>query len=189
MEVRDQLLAGSDLATTAKAQSVDPNTASEGGILGCSSLSDFPALAPAITNMPVGQLSQPVGVGLVWYVVKVTKLQVTPLAQAEPTVVQDVLTQYGPFNMFLAKALATAKVSIDGATVTSTGPLALLRSAPAAESVRLRRAATTQLGPSACLMARRTCRRPVSRSTSLQHTVVMARSSVRPEAVAGWPSG
>lgn len=111
--VRARLVAGADLAATARSQSVDPNTAGDGGVLGCGDIGVFPALATPVTSLPVGTFSQPVQVGQVWYVVKVTRRDVRPMAQAEPTIVQDLITQYGPFNTYLEKALSTAKVTVE----------------------------------------------------------------------------
>ena len=58
--VRSRLVGGADLAATARSQPVDPNTASDGGILGCGGIGAFPALAKPITSLPLGSYSQPV---------------------------------------------------------------------------------------------------------------------------------
>lgn len=113
LRVRARLVGGADLGATARSQSVDPNTASDGGVLGCGDIGSFPALATAVTSLPVGTYSQPVQVGQVWYVVKVTKRDQQPLAQAKPTIVQDLITEYGPFNTFLERALTSAKVTVE----------------------------------------------------------------------------
>ncbi len=35
------------------------------------------------------------------------------MAQAKPTIVEDLITEYGPFNTYLEKALTSAKVTIE----------------------------------------------------------------------------
>jgi hypothetical protein len=113
--IRDQLQRGTDLATIARTQSIDPNSASQGGMLGCGDVGVFPAFKSTLGALPAGTWSQPVQVGLVWWIVKITQLRVTTLTDAEPAIVQSLLTQYGPFNTFLERALSTATVTVDPA--------------------------------------------------------------------------
>ncbi len=111
--VRTRLIAGADLGATARSQSVDPNTANDGGVLGCGDIGELPALATPITSLPVGTYSQSVQVGQVWYVIKVTKRDQQSLTQAKSTIAQDLITEYGPFNTYLERALTSAKVTVE----------------------------------------------------------------------------
>jgi hypothetical protein len=110
-----ELADGGNLPSIARASSVDPNSRADGGVLGCGDSGVFPAFASTIVSLPVGQYSRPIQVGLVWYVVKVAQRTVQTLQQAEPTILPNLITQYGPFNAFLEHALATAPVNVDPA--------------------------------------------------------------------------
>ncbi|MHB8188822.1 MAG: peptidylprolyl isomerase [Ferrimicrobium sp.] len=82
-----KLKAGQSFASVAKADSKDPNTASNGGAVGCGTVPNYvqsfgPAFGNAVASLPLDSPSQPVQISQGWAVVEVTSRTVPSLSQA-----------------------------------------------------------------------------------------------------------
>jgi parvulin-like peptidyl-prolyl isomerase len=97
--IRHRVLAGASFATEAKSNSLDTNSAANGGSVGCILASALVAqLRVDLEHLPVGQVSQPIKFQSGWLLLLVTKRQFEPVDQlvnqlfsSEQTALQKVL--------------------------------------------------------------------------------------------------
>ena len=79
-ELRKQLVAGTDFATLAKAESDDTQSAEHGGDMGFASRGTFvPEFSKAAFDLPVGQVSEPVKTVYGYHLIKVEERRAKPL--------------------------------------------------------------------------------------------------------------
>ena len=98
--IRRSVVRGASFATEAKTNSLDTNSAANGGSVGCILASALVAqLRSALEHLPVGQVSQPIKFQSGWLLLLVTKRQFEPLDQL-------VNQLFGSEQTALQKALA-----------------------------------------------------------------------------------
>jgi len=116
--VRAQLVAAGDFATLARQRSTDAGSAPKGGDLGCSPPGQYPAaFEQAANTIAIGQLSQPVGVGGAFDILRVTRRDLAPLTdQLRAAIRQRLQTQNDtPLNQFFQDSAKTLKVQVNPA--------------------------------------------------------------------------
>ncbi len=135
-----QVNAGVSFASVAKAQSKDPNSAANGGAVGCGLLSDYSKVlgkpyAQAIVNLPTGVLSAPFKGANGWAIVEVTSRNIPSFGQAIPELVNAQLGTQG--NTILAtaisQALKSSKIEVNpayGSLRLVSGQLGIVPPAP-----------------------------------------------------------
>ncbi len=124
-----QINAGVSFASVAKSESKDPNSAANGGAVGCGLLSDYSRVLgqpyeKAIVNLPIGVLSAPFKGANGWAIVEVTSRNVPSFGQAIPELVNAQLGSQG--NTVLAAAISTALKSANIEVNPSYGSLKLV---------------------------------------------------------------
>lgn len=99
-----KISAGAAFATIASKYSKDPNTAPNGGAVGCGLISQYSSAfgstyAGVVQNTKVNQVSQPFQGTSGWYLVEVTSEPKLSESQAEPTVVSNLLGASAPTKL------------------------------------------------------------------------------------------
>lgn len=114
--VRRDLQTGADFPAVAQLRSRDAQTADQGGDVGCSSPSTYPApFAEALRTQPVGDVGAPVSTSLGWHVIQVLSRQVTPLATARSEIVTRLSdARRRAFEAWLEQAVRKTDVDVDG---------------------------------------------------------------------------
>jgi parvulin-like peptidyl-prolyl isomerase len=108
---RDAIEAGQSFASVAMADSKDPNSAPEGGVLGCHLVSNYqPPLNQALATLAVGQVSQPIAFSTGYVLLKLTGRQAPNSFDALEVLVN---AEQSAANAVLAKADSAANVSVD----------------------------------------------------------------------------
>ncbi|MHB1502452.1 MAG: peptidyl-prolyl cis-trans isomerase [Acidimicrobiales bacterium] len=120
-KIRAKVEAGGSFASEAKAHSLDQQTASGGGALGCLPTSQItnPSLVSALAALSIGQVSQPlfeaqVGPSGSWVLLQVTGRPVSPLSHVSGQIRRQLLGAHG--NILQAKLTSlvhSAKVTVD----------------------------------------------------------------------------
>ncbi len=92
-DLRKQLLAGTDFATLAKAESDDTQSAAEGGDMGYASLDRYvPEFAKAARDLPVGQVSEPVKTAFGYHLIKVEDRRAKPVESVRAKIEETLKT-------------------------------------------------------------------------------------------------
>jgi peptidyl-prolyl cis-trans isomerase C len=90
-DVRKQLLAGSDFATMAKADSDDAGSGANGGSLGTFKHGQMvPAFEQAAFALPIGQISEPVKTQFGYHLIKVSARDAKTMADARPEIEEKI---------------------------------------------------------------------------------------------------
>ncbi|MGH9150387.1 MAG: peptidylprolyl isomerase [Acidimicrobiales bacterium] len=112
--VRAAVAAGQDFAGAARAESKD-SSAAQGGSLGCGPAGRFVAeFETAMTELSVGQVSEPVRTQFGWHLIKVDQRRPRPLADAEIEIRQRLLAGGNEqFGTFLNERLGAAEVTVN----------------------------------------------------------------------------
>ncbi len=93
-DLRKQLLAGTDFATLAKAESDDTQSAAEGGDMGFAPLDRYvPEFAKAARDLPVGQVSEPVKTAFGYHLIKVEERRAKPVESVRGKIEETLKTQ------------------------------------------------------------------------------------------------
>lgn len=112
-DIYNQLQAGGDFAALAKADSIDPGSAGQGGSLGCNSAASLQQfIAPfrdAVFSLPVGVVSQPVQSQYGWHLIEVTSKTQSTFDQSKSDISQKLSS---PTDFFTTE-LANAKITIN----------------------------------------------------------------------------
>lgn len=116
-DIKARLDAGEDFATIAKAQSIDTQSATQGGVLGCdiSQATGFvPEFLLAVFSQPVGAVGAPVQTQFGWHVIKVTSRDVPPYDKVKDQARQK-LAASGQEKLltWLQDAVAKAKIEVN----------------------------------------------------------------------------
>ena len=106
---------GKDFAAVAKSVSIDTGSGTKGGDLGCNPKGAFvPEFDKVASELPVGQLSDPVQTQYGWHIILVRDRKTSTFEADREQVKAAVNAQSeGAFRQFLQQALTTAKVTID----------------------------------------------------------------------------
>lgn len=113
--LKDQLDAGADFATLAKANSKDTGTAPNGGDLGCALPDTFqPEFAAATRNAPIGKVVGPVKTVYGYHLIKVSDRKTPTFDEAGSQVEQTFQNEVQKtFGAWLDRALRDAKVDVN----------------------------------------------------------------------------
>jgi hypothetical protein len=113
--ISQQLQAGGDFATIAKAQSADQSSAPNGGDLGCFFQGDYPAeFEDAALAAPIGVPTAPVQTSSGYEIIKVTSRDTPPVDQIRDQVTRTVQSAVNDaFSQWLQQATLQAKVTVD----------------------------------------------------------------------------
>ena len=106
---------GEDFAAVAKAVSIDTGSGAKGGDLGCNPKGVFvPEFDKAASELPIGQLSDPVQTQFGWHIILVRDRKVASFDSAKEQVKAALNAQsQDAFRQFLQQAVTTAKVVVD----------------------------------------------------------------------------
>jgi hypothetical protein len=106
---------GEDFAAVAKSVSIDTGSGAKGGDLGCNPKGVFvPEFDKVASELPVGQLSDPVQSQYGWHIIVVRDRKVQPFDAAKDQVRAAVNAEaQGAFSKFLQQAASTARVTVD----------------------------------------------------------------------------
>lgn len=110
-----RLKGGEDFAAVAKQTSIDTGSGAKGGDLGCNPKGVFvPEFDQAASELPVGQLSDPVQTQYGFHILLVKERKETPFdtAKEQARAALNAETQ-GAFRQFLQTAVNSAKVTVD----------------------------------------------------------------------------
>lgn len=127
-----QLKAGANFAQLAKADSGDPNTAPNGGQVGCGTYSNYSStlgakFAQVVESLAPGTFSTPVNLATGWAIIEVTSRTSAPFDQLTPQIRAAILGTKGQnaITGFLGSAAKSANISVNSRygkiAVTSTG--------------------------------------------------------------------
>jgi parvulin-like peptidyl-prolyl isomerase len=110
-----RLRAGEDFAAVAKAVSADTGSAAKGGDLGCNPKGVFVAeFDQAASELPIGQLSEPVQTQYGFHVILVKERQESGYESAREEVRAALNAEsQGAFRQFLGQAVSSARVTVD----------------------------------------------------------------------------
>jgi parvulin-like peptidyl-prolyl isomerase len=110
-----RLKGGEDFAAVAKAVSIDTGSGAKGGDLGCNPKGVFVAeFEKAASELPVGQLSDPVQTQYGYHIILVKERKDATFADAKEQAKAALNAEsQGAFRQFLGEAVTTAKVSVD----------------------------------------------------------------------------
>ena len=110
-----RLKAGQDFAAVAKAVSIDTGSGAEGGDLGCNPKGAFvEGFDKAASELPVGQLSDPVQTQYGYHIILVTDRKQASFDSAKEQVRAALNAEaQGTFRSFLQEAVGSAKVTVD----------------------------------------------------------------------------
>jgi parvulin-like peptidyl-prolyl isomerase len=114
-DIKGRLDAGQDFAAIATVESKDPQSAPQGGDLGCVSGNAFPPeVAASVESTENGKVAGPIRTDRGFYLVLVQSRAKQPLEEVAAQIRQYLEQQAGdPLNTFLAKALADAEISVN----------------------------------------------------------------------------
>jgi len=106
---------GEDFAAVAKSVSIDTGSGTKGGDLGCNPKGAFvPEFDQAASQLPVGQLSDPVQTQFGWHIILVRERKTATFEAAKEQVKAAVDAEAeGAFRQFLQQAVTTARVTVD----------------------------------------------------------------------------
>jgi hypothetical protein len=114
--LRSRIVGGEDFAAVARAESDDPQSAAEGGALGCTTIDSIgdPTLADAVRDLAVGDVSAPVAIEQGSVILTVTSMDLPPFDQVREQVDQrlQALPQVA-LNDWLAQRLDGAEVDVN----------------------------------------------------------------------------
>ena len=110
-----RLKAGEDFAAVAKSVSIDTGSGTKGGDLGCNPKGVFvPEFDKAASELPVGQLSDPVQTQYGFHIILVRERKPATFDSAKEQVKAAVNAQtQGAFRQFLQTAVTSARVTVD----------------------------------------------------------------------------
>lgn len=136
-EVRNRIAEGASFEDVARERSQDPQSAQQGGDLGCNRRGTFrlPALEEALFSLPVGEVSQPVETQAGFHVLRVRSRERLSFEEARPEIEQQLQSQgQQEFTTFLRDALERLDVEVNpkygSFEVGPRGPQVVAPSAP-----------------------------------------------------------
>lgn len=113
--VRARLRGGEDFATVARAVSIDTGSGARGGDLGCNPKGAFvPEFDEAASQLPVGQISEPVQTQYGFHVILVNERKDVTFEEAKEEVRAALNSQsQAAFRQFLQQAVNSVRVTVD----------------------------------------------------------------------------
>lgn len=130
--IYQQLQGNADFASLAKADSGDPNTAPNGGAVGCGTYSDYVSAlgaqyAQVVVNLGANSIAPPVHLPTGWSIIKVTSRSTLPFDQLTPQIRAAILGSKGQsaITNLLSQSTKSSTVTVNSQygklTATSNG--------------------------------------------------------------------
>jgi len=133
-DVKRRLDTGQDFAAIARAESKDPQSAANGGDLGCVTTDSVPpVLAAALTEMQPGEIRGPIRSDSGYHVLQLTERKKGSLEEAAPQIRQFLEQQQQQgFDTFLQEAVQKADITVNPryGTFDKAGPAVVPPKAP-----------------------------------------------------------